>query len=300
MSTALDFYTLAQLIGDRAFRETPCPLCSPRRKPANRRKPVLGIWRKAPDFLTYFCAHCQEKGWASDRNAKPIDRRELMRRMREAEERQLNEEAQRRKKARGLWGISQPAAGTIVEAYLRRRGVTVCPPTLRFLPARGDYAPAMLAAFGHPTEPEPGMYELGRAAVHAVHLTRLRPDGSGKAPDAEGRTKIMVGVTESWPIALVPPNDLGGLAIAEGIEDALSLHQATGLGAWAAGAAGRLPKIARHIAGASYIEAVTVAVDDDATGRRYAGELVTELRRRRGRSLEVATIETGEVTHEAA
>jgi hypothetical protein len=103
-----------------------------------------------------------------------------------------------------------------------------------------------------------------------------------------------VGVTEDWPLALVPPNDLGGLAIAEGIEDALSLHQATGLGAWAAAAAGRLPKLAPRIARLSYVEHVTIALDDDANGRRYAGELVTELRRLRHRSLEIAAVELGE------
>jgi hypothetical protein len=133
-----------------------------------------------------------------------------------------------------------------------------------------------------------------------VHLTRLQRDGSGKAPDAQDRTKIMIGPTEDWPIPLVPPNDSGGLAVAEGIENALSMHQATGLGAWAAGAAVRLPKLARFIAGLPYVESVTIAMDGDADGRRYALALATDLQRRRGSSLDVVTVEFSEVTHEAA
>jgi hypothetical protein len=37
----------------------------------------------------------------------------------------------------------------------------------------------MIAAFGLPTEPEPGMFSIVGMAVADVHLTRLLPDGSG-------------------------------------------------------------------------------------------------------------------------
>ena len=40
-----------------------------------------------------------------------------------------------------------------------------------------------------------------------------------------------------------------GLGIAEGFEDALSIHQATGLGAWASGGASFMPKLALRGAG---------------------------------------------------
>ena len=68
---------------------------------------------------------------------------------------------------------------------------------------------------------------------------------------------------------------MGGLAIAEGIEDALSLHLATGLGAWAAGSANRLPMLADKVP--TYVEAVTIAVDDDVAGRRGAYALAQRL-----------------------
>jgi hypothetical protein len=106
-----------------------------------------------------------------------------------------------------------------------------------------------------------------------VHLTLLRPDGSGKA-EIE-KPKLMIGSPGNLPIIIAPPNDLLGLAITEGIEDALSVHQATGLGAWAAGAAGRMPKLADVIP--SYIECVTIYAHDDRAGQEGARGLAAAL-----------------------
>jgi len=131
----------------------------------------------------------------------------------------------------------------------------------------------MIAAFGIPEEPEPGILGDPRG-VNAVHLTLLKPDGSGKA-DME-KPKRIIGSPGHRPIVLAPPNDLLGLAITEGVEDALSVHQATGLGAWAAGSATFMPALADVVP--DYIEAVHVVVDDDDTGRRYGRELVNRLR----------------------
>ena len=51
---------LMALTGNRVgVFDVPCPLCSSQRKPANRKKPVLRVWRdERPDFATYCCAHC--------------------------------------------------------------------------------------------------------------------------------------------------------------------------------------------------------------------------------------------------
>ena len=136
-------------------------------------------------------------------------------------------------KAAWLWGQRRPLAGSIAEQYLRgaRNYSGLLPPTLAFMPARkSDQHPAMIAAFALVDEPEPG--QLGKPTeVGSVHLTLLKPDGSGKAstkPD-----KLIIGSPVGKPIVLAPPNDLLGLAITEGIEDALSAHEATGLGALA-------------------------------------------------------------------
>ena len=42
--------------------------------------------------------------------------------------------------------------------------------------------------------------------------------------------KITIGSPTGAPLVLAPMNDLLGLAITEGIEDAISVHQETGLG----------------------------------------------------------------------
>lgn len=131
----------------------------------------------------------------------------------------------------------------------------------------------MIAAFGLVDEPEPGVLGEPRR-VTSVHLTFLKPDGFGKA-DVD-KPKIVIGRPRGCPIVLAPPNDLLGLAITEGIEDALSVHAATGLGAWAAGSAPFLPALVTAVP--DYIECVHVVVDDDPAGRRHARELVDRLR----------------------
>ena len=165
------------------------------------------------------------------------------------------------------------------ETYLRQaRGYGgELPSTLGFLPGQGQNAPALVAAFGLPAESEPGALALDDAAVKAVQLVKLRADGAGKADVDDSKIIIGQGAMGS-PIVLAPPNDLLGLAITEGLEDALSIHEATGLGAWAAGGAVRLPALAAAVPG--YIDCVTVIADDDDAGRRYAPELVARLRER--------------------
>jgi hypothetical protein len=188
---------------------------------------------------------------------------------------------QHRKAAR-LWSQREPIAGSIAEIYVRSRGITCAlPRTFGFLsPTKPEHHPAMIAAFAIPDEPEPGVIGEPRG-VEAVHLTLLKPDGSGKA-DAP-KPKLMVGSPGALPIVVAPPNDLLALAITEGIEDALTAHQATGLGAWAAGAAGRMPGLAGLIPSyiASYIECVTIfAHASDRAGRDGAQGLAEALDRR--------------------
>src|SRR5262249_32652100 len=72
------------------------------------------------------------------------------------------------------------------------------------------------------------------------------------------------------------------LTIAEGIEDALIAHQETGLGAWAAGGANRLPLLADAIP--DYIDCVTILVDDNKAGRNNSSELANHIHRLRGRT----------------
>jgi hypothetical protein len=151
------------------------------------------------------------------------------------------------------------------------------PATLGFLPGSRDYPPAMIAAFGLAHEIEPSVIAIARKAVVGVHLTRLLPDGSDR--ERGEKAKIMIGHSIGSPIVLAPPNDLLGLVIAEGIESTLSALEATGLGAWAAGSSSRLPALIGAIP--SWIECITIVVDDDPDGRRYAAELAERLVERR-------------------
>src|SRR5262249_15944321 len=124
-----------------------------------------------------------------------------------------------------------------------------------------------------PDEIEPGVLAAPRD-VQAVHLTLLRSNGRDKA-DSKPQ-KVFVGSPGSLPIVLAPANDLLGLALCEGVEDALTAHQATGLGAWAAGSAGHMPALAGAIP--DYIEALTIYAHDDKAGQHGAHALATALR----------------------
>jgi putative NADH-flavin reductase len=68
------------------------------------------------------------------------------------------------------------------------------------------------------------------------------------------------------------------LVVTEGIEDALSAHETTGLSAWAAGSASRMPTIVDGVP--DWIECVTILADNDAAGRQHAAALASALRKR--------------------
>jgi len=131
----------------------------------------------------------------------------------------------------------------------------------------------MVVAFGLAIEPEPGALDIADDAVRGVQLTLLRPDGSGKAEATPN--KLTIGTCCGFPMVLAALNDLLGLAVAEGAEEALTVHQLTGLGVWASGGASRLPALADAIP--DYIDAVRVMVDADDAGRRGARELARRL-----------------------
>lgn len=266
---------LALTAGRLGVHDVPCPVCGPERlAPANRIRRVLRVWIVDQSFATFFCARCQIRGEAHDREQDaPLDR--ALQRARAVRERHAQvTAAERLQLAIHLWRMRRPLAGSIAERYLREaRGYGgPLPGTLAFLPARGDHLPALLAPFGLADEPEPGHLALPESALRGIHLTRLAPDGSGKAGHPE---KIMIGHSTGFPIVLAPPNDNLGLAVTEGIEDGLSIHEATGLGAVAAGSASRLPALADSMP--AYIGCVSILEDADPAGQRGAAELWSRL-----------------------
>jgi hypothetical protein len=280
LNWALSYSELVQAAGDRmGVQDAPCPRCGPdRRSPSNRRRKVLRIWYISPSFATYRCARCGARGYAREDGAPAPDALELAKAKLEAHHFATAAAETRRESARWLWGIRRPIADSPAARYLRevRRYGGPLSGTVGFLPGRGHYPPAMISAFGMAEEVEPGVISIEPAAVKAVHITRLLPDGSGKA--GTNADKIMIGTPSGAPIVLANPNDLNGLAITEGVEDALSVHEATGLGAWAAGSASFLPALAAVVP--SYIDFVTIVSDPDQDGNRFARQLQAGLAKR--------------------
>lgn len=233
-----------------------CPLCSHQRStPANRLEKVLCVWVHQDGSETTYCHHCS----ASDVNhhsetLKPKHRKSI----------------DNQKVAEFLWTNALSPIGSVVETYLREARSIVCsiPATIRYLPARGNYPHAMIAAFGLAQETEPKTL-IAPDRVHSIHMTRLSGDGRRRLE------KRMLGRVSGKPIVLAPPNDSLGLVITEGIEDALSVHAATGLGAWAAGSASHLPRLAPVVP--DYIDHVLVIADADEVGQKHAFALAETL-----------------------
>jgi putative DNA primase/helicase len=127
--------------------------------------------------------------------------------------------------ALGLWQATQPADGTLVETYLRSRGLSVAPPaTLRFHAGlkhpTGGIWPAMVALVTRGEDDKP----------LSIHRSFLARDGVGKAP--VDPAKMMLGPCRGGVVRLASPGDV--LMVGEGIETCLAAMQATGQPAWAA------------------------------------------------------------------
>jgi hypothetical protein len=259
----------------------PCPICGGHDRFAVN--PKKGLWHcrrcaKGGDVID-LVRHLDGCGFTHSIERLTGEKSATFDPVRHARAKAEGAERQRRQheKAAWLWSQRQPIQGTIAERYLQGRGITCpMPPTIAFLPSRKpEHHPAMIGAFSLPDELEPGV--LGEPQnVESVHLTLLRSDGTGKA-EVE-RPKLFVGSPGNLPIVLAPPNGPLGMAITEGIEDALTVHQATGLGVWAAGAAGRMPALADTLP--QYIECITICAHSDQAGRDGALALAEALDRR--------------------
>ncbi len=246
----------------RRYGVCACPCCQPERRKGQdaltladgrNGRLVLDCKKSACAFLDILAAAGLRSG-----DYRAPDPAELARR-----EAERQAEAQRRAlRASFCWKEAVSIEGTQGEIYLREaRGITCpLPPSLRFHPEawHGPTAtrhPALVA-----------LVEGGDGA--AVHRTYLRADGSGKA--ALDPAKAMLGAVGGGAVRLTQAQ--GPLAVAEGIETALSL--ACGLlrapaTIWAAlstsGMRGlRLPPEAGRL---------TIAPDGDPAGRAAAHAL---------------------------
>lgn len=165
--------------------------------------------------------------------------------------------------ARAIWRASSPGAGSLVETYLRARGIRIAvPPTLRCHGAlkhshSGLVLPAMVAA----------VQDAGGRLI-GIHRTFLAPDGSAKADVPS--PKMMLGPVAGGAVRLGP--ETAHLIVAEGIETALSgvcASYTTAEGhssAWAAMSTSGLRGMVLPFG----VGEVTILADGDEAGRTAA------------------------------
>jgi putative DNA primase/helicase len=170
------------------------------------------------------------------------------------------DDAKRTEIAQRIWRESKPAAGTPVERYLRlERGITIPSPlSIRF-------------AMGRHAQSQRGPWAIMVAAVQnlageivSIHRTFLTGDGR-KAPVEP--VKMALGPIRGGAVRLAPARET--LALAEGIETALSVQQATGIPTWAALGTANLP----HVELSAIVREIIICADADRNG---AGERAAE------------------------
>ena len=166
-----------------------------------------------------------------------------------------------RERWEALWEGAKPGH-PLLSRYLRARGLSLePPPTLRLAFLRGE--PVMVARVEGP------------GGLLGLHLTTLEPDGRGRREKKLARGSRPRG----GAIRLFPPEAGNPLALAEGVETALAVREATGWPVWACVAAPFL----REASLPPEVGEVVIAVDHDQAGleaaRALARRLIREGRR---------------------
>jgi hypothetical protein len=172
------------------------------------------------------------------------------------------------------WQSARPIAGTLAEAYLAGRKLRFYDPAgrvLRFAAQRarkspeGDFEhhPALLCALRDARSGE----QCGSINIY------LKPDGSDRLRDTKGKT-VTGHAGGSVVILSAFDEPTMGLVLCEGVETGIALFQDQMRPVWACGSASTLAKF--PLLGG--IEALTIAADGDAPGRRAAAELASRWR----------------------
>jgi putative DNA primase/helicase len=224
---ALTFDTLLDLCRGRfGPSDTACPLCGPDcEAAANRKRPVLRIWL-ADGFATYNCARCASHGYAHADGAR---RRARPRRPSNGTPSNPTLDVGKRDFGLARWNETAALEGTIAERFLVNTRNISPPPhgwplSLRFHPGM----PAMIAAVS------------GAEQIVAVQITRLDPLTANKAAISQPRKTY--GRMDDGAVRLAPA--IGDtLALAEGVETALSFTELTGIVCWAVLGKARFAKV---------------------------------------------------------
>jgi hypothetical protein len=142
--------------------------------------------------------------------------------------------------ALSIYRDSAPIEGTPAEAYLRRRGITLpIPAALRFARLKPPKDSGVAAACGTGRLPAMVAVVTGPDGAPAgIQRTYLTEDGRKAATmateaDPKPKVKYSLGFVRGGAIRLGPVEPVG-MALTEGVEDALSLMEMGAASAWAA------------------------------------------------------------------
>ena len=190
-----------------------------------------------------------------------------------------SDDCKRTEAALSIWKLAKSAAGTLVETYLRSRGLSLPSASpLRFHTAlkhpTGGIWPAMIALVTRGPDDVP----------LAIHRTFLAYDGTGKA--SADRQKMMLGPCRGGAVRLAAADDV--LMVGEGIETCLAAMQEMGYPAWAALSTSGL----RALELPKYVRNVIVLADGDEAGEAAARDCSLRWARE-GRRVRIARASRG-------
>jgi hypothetical protein len=188
------------------------------------------------------------------------------------------DDAERTAAALKIWDHSVGSAGTPVEIYLQARALTLAiPQTLRL--ARdlrhgpsGSWLPAMVAI----------VERCGLSRPVAIHRTYLRRDGLAKA-DVEPN-RMALGPIAGGAVRCAAAGEQ--LAVAEGIETALSIQQETGIPSWAVLGSSNLAGLL--LPPLPLAAEIVIGADSDAAGKKAAARAAARWTSE-GRHVRIAT-----------
>jgi Toprim domain len=178
------------------------------------------------------------------------------------------------------WRNANPAAGSLVERYLQGRGITLQPPaTIRFLPQQRNWSdgrtyPAMISLVRRvPDDDDHAALEHGVSLIDSgAHFTFLQGEPDGPVVKAAtDASKLSLGQLRHGGVWLAPIETISEqLAVAEGIETALSVMQITKLPTVAALSAAGM----RSLRWPPQVRRLWIAADNDQAGLKAAEVLL--------------------------
>lgn len=157
--------------------------------------------------------------------------------------------------------------GTLVEKYLFNRCITAV------LPESISYHPSLYHALTKSHYPAMVSKVVKYQSIIGIHRTYLSSDGTSKANIEPN--KMMLGSMKGGGVYLKDDStDTSNIIIAEGIETALSLYQATSKYVIASLSASNMPNV---VLPSSSVNSITIAIDNDEAGIEAGANTVFSL-----------------------